>query len=361
MQIFYFYFVLFLFLITIPSFRNNKFNNDNEIYVSPSVFRSLLLVCSVALFFGMRSPDLGVDSREYLRQYRIGDYDRDHGELLFAALISLLHNILYGDKAFLITMSLIITALDFVFYRTVDKRNSFKYFFILGCFYYFYYFHLSMYRQAIAIGIADLSYIAYKKNKKITFFLLGMVAFLIHFTGCVFLLFLFFDLVGKKIKTRKRHKILMLCMILFFFTPIMKNLISLIPNFCYPVILLKNYMLYFNGGIKFHITHSHIISCLIIFVFNRNFYKLKKTSFFNYYVFHSVAFTFITLFKDGIVLYDRLYFYIQLFEPILILEFYNLFKEKTQAKYAICFLAILYSLFTIFIWGPRNLIQPYYL
>lgn len=361
MQIFYFLFVLFITIICIPHYSENKLK-PYEVAFFP--FHAFFLILIISLFFGLRNVKLGVDSVEYLRMYRVGDYGREHGEPIFALLIKILHNILFGDKAFLFTMSCIISLLCFVFYSEISTSDVFKYCLILSCFYYFYIFHLSLYRNTIAIGLVNIAFIRYKKRDWITFFILGIIASCIHYSAILFIGFPFIDYFGLRvINSRKRHLFLFVFLLIFFFTSFMDILVALIPPFCQPVVVFKEYFLrarYYLSS-TFHITHSHFISLFIIIIFNLNFNRMKKTKYFDLYIFHSVYFVFIALFKDSVGLYDRLYFYIQLFEPILIFEYRNLFKEKRLASFLICLLTILYSIFTIFIWGPRNLIQPYYL
>lgn len=362
MQIYYFLFVLLVALICIPCTGNNKIQNYNSSYF---IFHAMFLVLFVSLFFGLRNVNLGLDSIQYLKMFRSGKFDdRSQGEIGFALLIKLLHNILTFDKSFLFVMSFIISFLCFYLYKEIDKQHAFYYFLILSCFYYFYIFHMSMYRNGIAIGLLGISYLKYKKDDKLSFYFLGILAFSIHYTAIIFLIFPILDrFCQKKITNRKRHTLLFIVLLIFLFTSIMDKIVAAIPEFCFPILRFKDYYLRgrYYWQYQFHITHSHLITLSIMLFFNFNFNKIKQSKFFNLYLLHSIYYVLIALFKNSVVVYDRFYFYIQVFEPVLIFEFYNIFKEKKLAKFLIITLTILYSVFTIFLWGPRNLIKPYYL
>lgn len=357
MQIFYLFFLLFLFTFFLPQV---KLDSKIGATYSTKILQSYSIIFIVALFFGLRSIEIGVDSKTYLEWFRDGgEYIKDGGEPGFRLLIRFLHNCLYGDKSFLFTMSLLIVFFDFLFYYKIDKEHCCLYIVLMACFYYFYIFHLSMYRQAIAIGIVDIAYLEFRRKHFKKYVLIGLFAITIHYTALIFVFFPIFNFIAVHIKTRRQHFFLFILMLILFATPALKFVMQMIPDFAYPIKVFKTYVLCLDLG-SVHITHSHLFSIMIMLFANRNFSNIKKTKYFDIYMFHSVYFTFISLFQSSILVYDRFYFYIQLFEPLLIFQFYNTFKEKKLSKYVICSILFLYSLFTIFIWGPRNLISPYY-
>lgn len=361
MQSAYFFFILIMFLLFHCNCLYQNKNINSSLNSSFRSFQGFSFVLMIALFFGLRNPKIGVDSIAYLKWYREGTPDviGKDSEKGFELLMYILHILMYGDKPFLIIMSLIISLFNLLLYKKINNEKYINYFIIQLCFYYFYIFHLSMYRQAIAIGLVGISFFNYKYKNKIGFWFYGILAFLIHYTAIIFIFFPFLNYFSKIIVSKKQHLILMILSLLFFSTNIVKLIIAKIPDFAPPVKILKSYYLYMNLG-AIHITHSHLVSFFIILIFHINFNKIRKLNTFYLYVIHSLYFVTISLFKDSVILYDRLYFYIQIYEPVLIFEFSNIFKEKKLGKYLIYSFVLIYSLFTIFIWGPRNLIQPYY-
>lgn len=357
MQIIYLYFIFILFIFFIP---NSRYLEKKNVCYSSVILQYLPLIILIALFFGIRNIEIGLDSKRYLEWFRDGPEStlKQEAEKGFELFMFFLHNHVHNDNSFLFIMSLLIISLDFLFYYKLDRSNCCKYIVLMTCFYYFYLFHLNICRQAIAIGIVGISYIEYRNKKIIPYLVLGLIAFSIHFSALIFLLFPIFTFFAKRIDTRFKHFIFIILTLVFLRTSIIKTLISYIPDFAYPVKVLKSYMLYLNLG-KVHFTHSHLVTCCIMLVSNYFFNNLKQKKYFDFYMLHTVFFCFISLFSSSVLLYDRFYFYIQIYEPFLLYQFYNLFREKRLAKDTICFVILLYSLFTIFIWGPRNVISPY--
>ena len=137
-----------------------------------------------------------------------------------------------------------------------------------------------MYRQALAIGIIGIAYLELRKRNFARYSLLGLLGFSIHYTALIFLLFPFLLFFSNSIKKRSLHFLYFLFMIVLFELPVVKLLVSIVPNFCYPVTILKSYVLYMDLG-SVHITHSHIVSMFIMILTNHFFESLKKTKFFD--------------------------------------------------------------------------------
>ena len=255
MQSAYFFFLLLLFLF----FHNNSISSQDMTY-NPSIrlLQGLLMVLVIGVFFGIRNPNLGADSVAYLKWYKAGTPDvvRSYSEKGFELFMYILHKCLYGDKAFLFIMSFLIALIDLFFYRQISSKNFNNYLLLQLCFYYFYYFHLSMYRQAIAIGLVGISFMRYKANDKKQFLFWGVLSVLIHYTAIIFIFFPVLDKFSKKIKTKRQHLYILLILFVFFSTHIVKKLLVKIPDFSTPVHVLKSYYIYQ----KFHICFpQHII------------------------------------------------------------------------------------------------------
>ncbi len=367
MRSIYLFFVIALFLLFVPKFLPSSNIKTSVI----NVFKYIALIFAISAFFGIRNTNIGLDSVRYLGWFREGSNSyimqlKGQAEKGFEVLILCLHTLMYmpnsyiSDKLFLFSMSFLIVLGNFIFYYKLDRKNCCTYLVLMSCFYYFYIFHLSMYRQAIAIGIVDISYLEFRHKCFIRYFLLGMLAFSIHYSALIFLLFPVINFFSQRIHKRCQHFIFFILLVFFLKTSIIKTIVSLIPDFSHGIAVLKSYILYQNLG-SVHISHSHLITMFIIFLTNVFFKVVQKNDFFDVFMFHTVYFVFIALFQSSVVVYDRFYFYVQLFEPFIIFHFYSVVKEKKLAKYMICFFVLTYSIFTIFIWGPRNLIQPYYL
>ena len=140
------------------------------------------------------------------------------------------------------------------------------------------------------------------------------------------------------------------------FTNFMGKIIDSIPDFHWAIAKIKWYLV-ISDRVK--IKQTHLFSLLIIFIFICNYDSMKSSKFFRLYQFHIVFFAFLSLFSEVMIVYDRLYFYLLVFEPILVYEFRILFKEKKIFDYLIIFFIAIMSLFTVFIWGPRNFLTPY--
>lgn len=345
MQIVYFLFTLYL----IFNFSCNGLKDNKYLYIVQFTW----LIISVAIFFGFRDQSIGNDSITYIKIFQNPGSYPSRLEPGYLMLNSFLHLFSKNGNFYLFFASLLLAILQLKVYKNIDAHNYLLFYILYACFYYFYQFHFNIIREGIAITFVSLSLLELKSKKYFQYFLLGLLAVSIHITALIFVIYPLFLI---PIKTRKIQISVFLILILLFSTNIVSVIIKSIPDFHWAISKIK---WYFIIAEPVKIKQSHFISMLIMLVYTINYEKMKKTALFYLYSFHSVYFTFLAFFNECVLVYDRFYFYIQVFEPVLLFGFINLFKEKKIFKFLYLLFCLVVSFFTVFIWGPRNFIQPY--
>lgn len=350
MQSFYFLFICLLILLYIPknSFQFSYSKSINIVYI-------LVFPFLVAFFLGLRNQNIGLDSINYIMIFKDPSsypFKLESGFLLLNRIISIFSQ---NANFYLYIISYLICFIQVLSYYKLCREDCFFCLLLFCCFYYFYQFHLNIMRQGLAIVIVTFAYSFYIKKQKFLFFIVSLLAISFHTTAIIFLMYPLFS-----IKYTKKKMQFFLLVLLFFlmFTNITSIVIANIPNFHWSIDKLKTY--YYLSFAPVKIKQTHLISFAIIIFFTINFDKIKDTKFYYLYTFHTVFFVFLAFFHECYLVYDRFYFYLQIFEPILIYEFRNIFKEKRIYNIFIVIFVLLMSVFTIYIWGPRNFLSPYF-
>ena len=344
MQSAYFFVTLFLILFYSPG----DISSNKELCIS----RFLSLVLFLSLFFGLRNLQIGGDSVVYVRMFQHPETYSAKLEPFFLALLAGLRTLSLDGNYLLFSLSFLLLFFQLYAYYKINGQNFFIYFILYSSFYYYYQFHMNIMRQGLAILLVAMSYLAYRKKKIAAYIAWGLLGISIHVTALVFLLYPLFSI---KI-TRKKQVVFLGLIFLMFFTHFASFIINAIPDFHWAITKIK---WYFTIAEPVHIKQSHLVSLCIIFFFTLHFNEMQKSPYFSLFTFHTLFFTFLGLFHECVLVYDRFYFYLQIFEPVLIYEFRCLFKEKQAFKHICLFGSICMSFITVFIWGPRNFLAPY--
>ena len=345
MQIVYFLFTLYLIL----NFSCNGLKDNKYLYIMQFTW----LIVSVAIFFGFRNQSIGNDSITYIKIFQNPESYPSRLEPGYLVFNSFLRLFSKNGNFYLFSVSLLLAILQLKVYRNIDIHNYLLFYILYACFYYFYQFHFNIIREGLAITFVSLSLLELKSKKYFQYFLLGLLAVSIHSTALIFIIYPFFLI---PIKTKKIQISIFVILILCFSTNIVSVIIKGIPEFHWAISKIK---WYFIIAEPVKIKQAHLISMFIMLTYTINYEKIKRTSLFYLYSFHSRYFTFLAFFNECVLVYDRFYFYIQVFEPVLLFGFISLFKEKKIFKFLYLLIGLIVSFFTVFIWGPRNFIQPY--
>ncbi|MDR3056954.1 MAG: EpsG family protein, partial [Prevotella sp.] len=195
-----------------------------------------------------------------------------------------------------------------------------------------------------------------QEKKYIRYLLFFIIAVSFHVTGIVIITFPFMDHIAFK-----RKKVVVFIFLLIFFSffgfDIVSIIMTIIPPFHWSIWKLNDYLMM---GVSEKLRHSHIVSLSMILFYIVNFRRIAKINRLNKICsFYLLYFLGLSFCHASVLLFDRLYFYIQIFEPVLIIQYTELFKEKTFSRYLFCFLCLIWAMFTIFIWAPRNNITAY--
>lgn len=313
----------------------------------------LMLLNMLSLFWGLRNVEIGGDSVVYIRIFQHPETYTAKLEPAFTSLLSLLKIVSNNGNFLLFSLSFIILFFQLIVYYKIDSKSFFIYFIIYTSFYYYYQFHMNIMRQAIAILMVAMAFISYREKRFFYYCIWGFIGVMFHVTALIFLLYPIFYIT---IKDRKKQFLIVSIIMILFFTKFLSTIVSKIPDFHWAITKIK---WYYEVSEPVHIKQSHLVSLFIIFVFSLNFEKMKKSTLFNLYTFHTVFFAFLGIFHECLLVYDRFYFYLQIFEPILLYEFRILFKEKSIYKYLCLIICAFLSLITVFYWGPRNFLTAY--
>ena len=320
---------------------------------SLEIFRFILLVITLALFWGLRDQSIGNDSVTYIKIFQNPESYPSKLEPGFLFLLEILKFFSLSGNFLLFSLSFILLFLQLLVYYKFNQRDFFVYFIIYSSFYYYYQFHINIMRQGLAILMVAMSFFAYKRKNSVVYFIWGIIGCLFHATALIFLIYPVFL---KKIENRKTQLFFVFCILLMFFTNFASSIINSIPAFHWSIEKIK---WYFVIAEPVRIKQSHAVSLFIILLFTLKFEKMKKSPYFFLYTFHTVFFAFLGIFHECLLVYDRFYFYLQIFEPCLLYEFRVLFKEKTIYKKICLAGSLLMSSVTVFLWGPRNFLTPY--
>lgn len=313
-------------------------------------YLSLFITLIVALFFGVRGDDVGIDSYQYARLYEGFTRRSDIEPLFFVLIFST--SPFYSYTSFFVFVSILINLGYFYSFRVIERRYYFLCLSLLFSSFLFLNSNVSMVRQGLSISLAFLAFsIFYKRSFSFSFssvfvYLLSVTA---HYSALVLLpLFLY-----GKIRLRRWHFFPILSLVFFFFN--------------FDITIITSYFWSYGGLVQklhWYLTWPHLTEwslkhfyyvvlffyCLVFFVFffKRGFLYFDGIDFFIKVFLYSLLV--LSVFHRDEMLADRLFYY---FIPFILVAFVKFFvRVNFGFKYFVLF-------FLLILWFLKSYYQFY--
>lgn len=166
-----------------------------------------------ALIAGLQILGKGAD---YFAYVEIFQYGRNRHQLEpFFAIFRSMNDVLFSSSIFIAYFIIDILSLSLKVWAIRKLANSYSNYLYALFFYLLSFFLLHEYvqiRASLAIGIYFVSLVSLKNNKKIQYFLLCLIALMVHYSAIVMIFFFFFQ----KISRNKKFYVSMVIMGFFF-------------------------------------------------------------------------------------------------------------------------------------------------
>lgn len=330
--------------------RSNENQNFNKKQNNLFIYLSGLLLWGVA---GFRGPHVGTDTSNYLGIYDFsknismerlieGEYDVEKGFILMNKVIGLV----FENRYSIIPVSSLFIIVGILYFIKINSSDLFMsvYLFIT-----LNYFSASMniVRQFIAIAIFFIGYEELKKNKKLRYFLLIILASTIHLSSLVYLIVPVINRLKPNSKNMR---------IIGFF-----SLITTVAIYTNPSIITSisgRYAVYsgtryfegnaVRGTVMIWVTQLILYLCAMYILHNHSSLdeSKKKSIFLNsIMILFSIC---VGVVSTRIQILARVIYYFDIFMVIIIPEIINqLIREKFFTKILICFILALYFLYNL--------------
>lgn len=300
-NIYTFIFIEFIFFIFFNYYRNSNLKK----------YIIFFMVTFLAIYLGLRKPEIGVDTQTYINEYLTGTggYFKEKGFKYLGYFLYLFKKEDY--KFYLVVISLLNTYLYyFGFYSWIKKKNDFYFIFWTFIFNITYlYGSINILRQSIAGGFLLISFSFVCKKKYMYCFFFVIIGFLFHQTIIFFIPIFFLYNIYKKIKNKY-----LIIILLYILSCIIKNILNLYEKFyIYYNFMEANKSFYFK-----------IIILIIFYILYSN--RKYKNLFYEYILFYGICI--LIFFINYKLISGRLIYYINIFIPIILIESYNFKKRK---------------------------------
>jgi hypothetical protein len=320
------------------------------------VFFLLYISFAWSIAFALRAPDAGLDIITYYNIFLDPGYYqiREVGLSNVNESLKIFSSSLIWFNFSYATIMLVFIGIFFV----LHTKHFVVAFVLFSSYYLFYQFHLNIYRQSLAvvIGLSVIN-LAYRSSNK--FLVLMILPMSLHYASVVLLI----NYVVSFIKVRRW---MILFFIMFSLIPISANFLRELVRFASVLVPalgvpFEEYMRLNASGVIAAATLDH--KNLPVFMATALIYRRFGffTSTINLKLLTSVTISSLflaSLVKGNVLLYDRFLIVPQLTSIVIITEYLNEFVRVNRL--ALILIIILSSvLFTVFIWGPRNLLGNY--
>jgi hypothetical protein len=317
-----------------------------------SWFLVIAVILSVAIFLGLRGGDAGSDTVNYVSAYNalennIGSYKQlattfvrnnitaaEPGFIIFTYLSKLIG---LSTDLYLVAVSAFgLCMMYFAYHRitTFPLLAFILYSLSMSCVA----LHANVIRQGMAVGFIILAIYLIQERKNKQAFLLLLIASTFHFSALLIAMFLFPAM--KKVQL-KYYWFALLALIILLVSGVLSNIVMAVLPSLFAAKISKYFEVGFASLATFKFISFFVFALVIEFVRKQK--EVNVTQIDNLYRCYFSLFLIQVLFMGNLVASERFGLYRFALEPLIIVSFFNIFKEKYFARGILITLTFIYG------------------